>query len=234
MKKYYVEAFLIFISVLSAFFLESYRENQSKIDLKNSLILELSTAIKQDLDQINRVKEVLNESVSSAKKLKNDFLSDKKLEDKELAVNFAKLRSMNVSYFPRDGLYNQLLNTGTLELIELKVLKNKLMYVYEHAMSRKQAVDLVIDEMGWRGMQNIAEDIVVIYGSEESQAKLITNANDEILENFYISKNYYDSKKVIHFYSQSISLMIRYLNIIDSIQIDLNETLLLIDKEFNL
>jgi len=234
MRKYYVEAFLIFISVLSAFFLESYRENQSKIDLKNSLLIELSTAIKQDLDQIDRVKEVLNESVGSAKKLKNDFFSDRKLEDKELAVNFAKLRSMNVSYFPRDGLYNQLLNTGTLELIELKVLKNKLMYVYEHAMSRKQAVDLVIDEMGWRGMQNIAEDIVVIYGSEESQAKLITNANDEILENFFISKNYYDSKNVIHFYSQSISLMIRYLNIIDSIQIDLNETLSLIDKELNL
>ena len=234
MRKYYVEAFLIFISVLSAFFLESYRGNQSKIDLKNSLLLELSTAIKQDLDQIDRVKEVLNESVGSAKKLKNDFFSDRKLEDKELAVNFAKLRSMNVSYFPRDGLYNQLLNTGTLELIELKVLKNKLMYVYEHAMSRKQAVDLVIDEMGWRGMQNIAEDIVVIYGSEESQAKLITNANDEILENFFISKNYYDSKNVIHFYSQSISLMIRYLNIIDSIQIDLNETLSLIDKELNL
>ena len=234
MRKYYVEAFLIFISVLSAFFLESYRENQSKIDLKNSLLIELSTAIKQDLDQIDRVKEVLNESVGSAKKLKNDFFSDRKLEDKELAVNFAKLRSMNVSYFPRDGLYNQLLNTGTLELIELKVLKNKLMYVYEHAMSRKQAVDLVIDEMGWRGMQNIAEDIVVIYGSEKSQAKLITNANDEILENFFISKNYYDSKNVIHFYSQSISLMIRYLNIIDSIQIDLNETLSLIDKELNL
>tara|TARA_Y200000002_G_scaffold249141_1_gene206365 strand:+ start:172 stop:876 length:705 start_codon:yes stop_codon:yes gene_type:complete len=234
MRKYYVEAFLIFISVLSAFFLESYRENQSKIDLKNSLLIELSTAIKQDLDQIDRVKEVLNESVGSAKKLKNDFFSDRKLEDKELAVNFAKLRSMNVSYFPRDGLYNQLLDTGTLELIELKVLKNKLMYVYEHAMSRKQAVDLVIDEMGWRGMQNIAEDIVVIYGSEESQAKLITNANDEILENFFISKNYYDSKNVIHFYSQSISLMIRYLNIIDSIQIDLNETLSLIDKELNL
>ena len=234
MRKYYVEAFLIFLSVLSAFFLESYRENQSKIDLKNSLLLELSTAIKQDLDQIDRVKEVLNESVGSAKKLKNDFFSDRKLEDKELAVNFAKLRSMNVSYFPRDGLYNQLLDTGTLELIELKVLKNKLMYVYEHAMSRKQAVDLVIDEMGWRGMQNIAEDIVVIYGSEKSQAKLITNANDEILENFYISKNYYDSKNVIHFYSQSISLMIRYLNIIDSIQIDLNETLSLIDKELNL
>ena len=234
MRKYYVEAFLIFISVLSAFFLESYRENQSKIDLKNSLLVELSTAIKQDLDQIDRVKEVLNESVGSAKKLKNDFLSVIKLEDKELAVNFAKLRSMNVSYFPRDGLYNQLLNTGTLELIELKVLKNKLMYVYEHAMSRKQAVDLVIDEMGWRGMQNIADNIVVIYGSEESQAKLITNANDEILENFYISKNYYDSKNVIHFYSQSISLMIRYLNIIDSIQIDLNETLSLIDKELNL
>ena len=234
MRKYYVEAFLIFISVLSAFFLESYRENQSKIDLKNSLLIQLSTAIKQDLDQIDRVKEVLNESVGSAKKLKNDFFSDRKLEDKELAVNFAKLRSMNVSYFPRDGLYNQLLDTGTLELIELKVLKNKLMYVYEHAMSRKQAVDLVIDEMGWRGMQNIAEDIVVIYGSEESQAKLITNANDEILENFYISKNYYDSKNVIHFYSQSISLMIRYLNIIDSIQIDLNETLSLIDEELNL
>ena len=53
---------------------------------------------------------------------------------------------MNISYFPRDGVYNQLLTTSSLELIIDRDLKAKLMYVYEHAFSRKDAVDNVIDE----------------------------------------------------------------------------------------
>ena len=53
---------------------------------------------------------------------------------------------MNISYFPRDGIYNQLLATGSLEIIKEEKLKEKLMSVYEHAMSRKEAIDNTIDE----------------------------------------------------------------------------------------
>ena len=53
MKKYFIEGVLIFFSVLSAFFLESYRFEQSKIELKDALMKELSFSIEEDLNQIN-------------------------------------------------------------------------------------------------------------------------------------------------------------------------------------
>ena len=66
MKKYFIEGVLIFFSVLSAFFLESYRVEQSKIELKDALMKELSFSIEEDLNQINEVGSILNESLDSA------------------------------------------------------------------------------------------------------------------------------------------------------------------------
>ena len=84
MKKYFIEGILIFFSVLSAFFLESYRVKQSKIELKDALMRELSFSIEEDLNQINEVESILNESLDSAIYLMNDFLSDEKAEKKLL------------------------------------------------------------------------------------------------------------------------------------------------------
>ena len=154
MKKYFIEGLLIFLSVLSAFFLESYRLGRSDIKLKNNLMLELSSSIKEDLRQINDVKLVLTESMNSGKVLLEDFLSDDKQNKEVVAENFSKLWSMNISYFPRNGIYNQLLATGSLEIIKEEKLKEKLMSVYEHAMSRKEAIDNTIDEFVWRSMQS--------------------------------------------------------------------------------
>ena len=69
MKKYFIEGLLIFLSVLSAFFLESYRLGRSDIKLKNNLMLELSSSIKEDLRQINDVKL----GMSDAEMLHTDY-----------------------------------------------------------------------------------------------------------------------------------------------------------------
>ena len=97
MKKYFIEGLLIFLSVLSAFFLESYRLGRSDIKLKNNLMLELSSSIKEDLRQINDVKLVLTESMNSGKVLLEDFLSDDKQNNDVIAENFSN--SMETLYF---------------------------------------------------------------------------------------------------------------------------------------
>ena len=233
MKKYFIEGILIFFSVLSAFFLESYRVEQSKIELKDALMRELSFSIEEDLNQINEVESILNESLDSAIYLMNDFLSDEKAEKKIIAQNFSKLRSMNISYFPRDGVYNQLLTTGSLELIIDRDLKAKLMYVYEHAFSRIDAVDNVIDEFGWRSIQAASGKIWVINKLFSDEASLITTYNKEDILEYFVSKDYYNSQDLIQFYSHSITLMNRYKNIINAIEKDLREILVLIASEIS-
>ena len=99
MKKYFIEGLLIFLSVLSAFFLESYRLGRSDIKLKNNLMLELSSSIKEDLRQINDVKLVLTESMNSGKVLLEDFLSDDKQKKEVVAENFSKFLTFQETEF---------------------------------------------------------------------------------------------------------------------------------------
>ena len=231
MKKYFIEGLLIFLSVLSAFFLESYRLGRSDIKLKNNLMLELSSSIKEDLRQINDVKLVLTESMNSGKVLLEDFLSDDKQKKEVVAENFSKLWSMNISYFPRDGIYNQLLATGSLEIIKEEKLKEKLMSVYEHAMSRKKAIDKTIDEFVWRSMQSSSKDIWVTNEFWDGGSNLIIQDYKRNISKFQISENYYESSFLGSFYSHSVTVMARYLSILNRIEEDFSEIQKLIEDE---
>jgi len=231
MKKYFIEGLLIFLSVLSAFFLESYRLGRSDIKLKNNLMLELSSSIKEDLRQINDVKLVLTESMNSGKVLLEDFLSDDKQKKEVVAENFSKLWSMNISYFPRDGIYNQLLATGSLEIIKEEKLKEKLMSVYEHAMSRKEAIDKTIDEFVWRSMQSSSKDIWVTNEFWDGGSNLIIQDYKRNISKFQISENYYESSFLGSFYSHSVTVMARYLSILNRIEEDFSEIQKLIEDE---
>ena len=231
MKKYFIEGLLIFLSVLSAFFLESYRLGRSDIKLKNNLMLELSSSIKEDLRQINDVKLVLTESMNSGKVLLEDFLSDDKQKKEVVAENFSKLWSMNISYFPRDGIYNQLLATGSLEIIKEEKLKEKLMSVYEHAMSRKEAIDNTIDEFVWRSMQSSSKDIWVTNEFWDGGSNLIIQDYKRNISKFQISENYYESSFLGSFYSHSVTVMARYLSILNRIEEDFLEIQKLIEDE---
>ena len=231
MKKYFIEGLLIFLSVLSAFFLESYRLGRSDIKLKNNLMLELSSSIKEDLRQINDVKLVLTESMNSGKVLLEDFLSDDKQNKEVVAENFSKLWSMNISYFPREGIYNQLLATGSLEIIKEEKLKEKLMSVYEHAMSRKEAIDNTIDEFVWRSMQSSSKDIWITNEFWDGGSNLIIQDYKRNISKFHISENYYKSSFLGSFYSHSVTVMARYLSILSRIEEDFSDIQKLIEDE---
>ena len=70
---------------------------KSDIKLKNNLMLELSSWIKEDVKQINDVEVVLTESMNSGKVLLEDFLTDDKQNNDVIAENFSN--SMETLYF---------------------------------------------------------------------------------------------------------------------------------------
>ena len=233
MKKYLIEGLLIFLSVLGAFALESYRESLSKVKLKNKLLNQLLVNIKEDLGQLDDVQKTLDLTLESSRILLEDHLNNKKKLNKAIiAEKFSDLRTMNISFFPQYGIYNQLLSSNGLENIEGELLKKKLVYVYETLLSRTAAADPVLDEMKWKSYMELSNEIIVI-PSEKKNRKISSEFLIKILEveNYYIGKNYYESKDVLNFYNQTIIYVNQYKSGLRNVKGALDEITILIEDE---
>ena len=178
MKKYLIEGLLIFLSVLGAFGLESYRERLSEINLKNKLLNQLLTNIREDIDQLKNVQKTLDLTLESSRTLLKDHIGSKeKLDQAIIAEKFSDLRTMNISFFPQYGIYNQLLSSNGLENIKDYTLKKKLIYVYESLLMRTAAADPSLDEMRWKSYMSLSNEIIVI-PSEKTKRNLALDTHN--------------------------------------------------------
>ena len=233
MKKYFIEGLLIFLSVFGAFALESYRESLSKVKLKNKLLSQLLVNIKEDLGQLDDVQKILDLTLESSRILLEDHLNNKKKLNKAIiAEKFSDLRTMNISFFPQYGIYNQLLSSNGLENIKGELLKKKLVYVYESMLMRTAAADPVLDEMRWKSYMALSNEIIVI-PSEKMNREISSDIPITILEveNYLISNNYYESKGVLNFYNQTILYVNQYKSGLRNVKGALEEIAFLIKNE---
>ena len=124
MKKYLKESLLIVGSVLFSLYIDSLIQYENKIELKKSILSELRLTINQDLNQLKDVVEVEESTLVSNQILLDDYLSKTKLNKKELVKYFSNLKQFGaLSFFIQSGPYSQLIQTGSLELINNKTLK---------------------------------------------------------------------------------------------------------------
>ena len=233
MKKYFIEGLLIFLSVFGAFALESYRESLSKVKLKNKILSHLLVNIKEDLGQLDDVQKILDLTLESSRILLEDHLNNKKKLNKAIiAEKFSDLRTMNISFFPQYGIYNQLLSSNGLENIKGELLKKKLVYVYESMLMRTAAADPVLDEMRWKSYMALSNEIIVI-PSEKMNREISSDIPIAILEveNYLISNNYYESKDVLNFYNQTILYVNQYKSGLRNVKGALEEIAFLIKNE---
>jgi hypothetical protein len=218
---------------LGAFGLESYRERLSEINLKNKLLNQLLTNIREDIDQLKNVQKTLDLTLESSRILLKDHIGSKvKLDKAIIAEKFSDLRTMNISFFPQYGIYKQLLSSNGLENIKDDTLKKKLIYVYESLLMRIAAADPILDEMRWKSYMSLSNEITVI-PSEKTKRNLSQDLPLTILEieNYFIGNNYYKSKDVLNFYNQVILYVNQYKSGLKNVNIALDEITLLIKDE---
>jgi len=229
MKKYFIEAFLIFISVLSSFSIDSYLEKVSKINLKNELLNELSFVIKEDLKQLTKVKEILNNSISSSKRLIDDYKGGGSMQKNELAKDFLYLKQNgHMSFFPQDAVYKQLIQTGSIELINNDELRKKLFNVYDHLLKRKEFGDKVLDNFGVDFGRDMSNFIIVL--SDDSEDKSLVYS-DKVVSSFEQFNGYYDSKKVLYYYSEYNTWVSSFIDLLETSEEIFKEILILIESE---
>ena len=142
---YLLQGLIILFSVLLSLYLENLNNEVRAINKKNSYLDDLMTTLEEDVEQIQSLRSTLNESVIKINKLQNDIEANNSLLTHDDVISYLISIEVGFSFFPQDGVFNQMIATGYFELIDDQTLKNNLLEMYNHQMARNYATSLEID-----------------------------------------------------------------------------------------
>jgi len=124
-----VQAIVIILSVLLSFYLEQRRQVNITKQEKNYLLTDLTKTLEGDINQIEIILEGLDKSDKNLIKLLDDINNNHTLlTDREVAEILLQIQ-IGTSFFPQDGIFNQLIANGTFNLIENEELKSLLLKI---------------------------------------------------------------------------------------------------------
>lgn len=149
-----------------------------------------------------------------------------------IATNYLDITiNSAASFYSQKGVYTQLLESGSLELLRYKTLRLKLLYVYEHLDERKLGIVRFVDDFIWNSNQKLVDDIIVLSSADQLNKSLMYSEKN--ISSYLIGNNYYKSKKVIGFYAANMSYIVFYIDILQKYEEELNDIIKLIDQEVN-
>ena len=225
---YLIEGIVISLSILLSLFLGNINESYSDTEKKNNYLKDLSITLEEDIDQIRNLISILNNSEDLIIELQNDIDKKKRELTSDEIISILIKIEVGFSFFPQDGVFNQMISTGSFELIENTDLKKNLLEMYNHQIARNYATSQEIDNFNIRfrgepyNRYRIRFDYNLLDGEFYGTRKLTSYDFDE---SYYKSNSFYGLLSQAKLYSNMYK---RQLNdILDSYE----KTLLLIKQE---
>ena len=190
--RYLLEFLIIITGVFISFYLDDVRQLNEKKGYKNKLISELLVSSEQDLSQIENITKDLNQVQDNIALILEDINDgSKNLEDSVIAEKYLFItQKMSVSFFPQNGTFDQLISTGSMELINSDKFRRVLLNNYTHYYDRNSANNRTLDDLYLAFGANIDPHILV-KPVEENDASFIYA--DKSVGDFEIDKEFYMS-----------------------------------------
>ena len=224
-----VEFLVIISGVLLSFYIDDLRELQNKKLEKDILIEELVITAKEDLQQILNLKKDLVEVQENISLFLKDIQDKKKdLTDQKIAINYLFIsEKMSVSFFPQDGIFTQLISTGSLELIKSSTLKNLLLRNFTHYLDRNQANNRTLDDLYLDFVNNVDPFITVISKDKKDASFIYT---DRMVDSYSIDSDYYLSNKFQAYLSSANTMVGKNIDMLNLFEKSYNQILELANK----
>lgn len=207
-----VQGIVIILSVLLSFYLEQRRQVNITQQEKNFLLTDLTKTLETDIIQIEIILNGLNESDKNLIKLLDDINSNHTLlTDREVAEILLQIQ-IGTSFFPQDGIFNQLIANGTFNLIENEELKSLLISMYTHKKERNYATSTEIDNFNLLWRRQIMGNFRIQFNYNSYDGEIY---GQQELIRFRFNKQYYLSNDLYGALSQSriyVSMYTRFLN----------------------
>ena len=188
--RYVVEFLIIITGVLLSFYLDDLRQLGEKESYKDTLIEELLVTSQEDLKQIEKITEDLKLVQDYIAEILADIEDGKKdLADSIVAEKYLFItQKMSVSFFPQNGTFNQLISTGSIELIDSKEFRRVLLNNYTHYYDRNSANNRTLDDLYLAFGANIDPKITVT-STEQDDASFIYS--DMVVSSYDIDQKFY-------------------------------------------
>tara|TARA_B100000767_G_scaffold120321_1_gene114691 strand:+ start:237 stop:965 length:729 start_codon:yes stop_codon:yes gene_type:complete len=206
-----LEFLVIFSSIFISFYIEDVRKVNENFLIKNELITDLISTVEDDLNQLKNVQDILQNSEKIIQEILNDIdNSHSQLNDIE-AINKILEIEVGISFFSKDGIFNQLISTGTFELVKNEELKKNLLDIFNHQKDRNTATSNEIDSFNliFRNEINKNFRIRFSYNSFDGEfygTRTLTNSNFN--EKYYFSNSFYglisQSQQYVNMYMRQL------------------------------
>ena len=202
--KYFLQSFVIILSIFISFFFEDVRKNKEDILTKNDLVSDLIISLDEDLIQIDNLLKILQDSEKNILEILNDIdLNHKNRTDLE-AIKIILDTEVGISFFPKDGIFEQLISTGTFELIKNNELKKLLLEMFNHQKDRNYATSTEIDQWNISKRGQILKNFRVrfSYNSYDGEFYGSRTVNTfDFNRDYYMSSDFYGLLSQAQYYS---------------------------------
>ena len=192
--KYLIEGLVIILSVFLSFYFEYIRKDNEDFNTKNELVEDLILSLDDDLIQIENLIKILQDSQKNITEVLNDIDSNhRKLSDIDAVKTLLQIE-VGFSFFPKDGIFEQLISTGTFELIKNDELKRVLLEMFNHQKERNYATSNEIDRFnnGFRGLFLKKFRVRFNYNSFDGEFYGSRSLNNFVFnKEFYLSSEFY-------------------------------------------
>jgi hypothetical protein len=211
-KNNIIQAVVIILSVLLSFYLEQRRQVNITKQEKNYLLTDLTKTLESDIGQIEIIIEGLGNSDKNLVKLLNDINNNHTLlSDREVAETLLQIQ-IGTSFFPQDGIFNELIANGSFNLIENEELKYLLLNMYTHKKERNYATSVEIDNFNLLWRRQIMGNFRIQFNYNSYDGEIY---GQQELTRFRFNRQYYLSNELYGALSQSriyVGMYTRFLN----------------------
>ena len=230
--RYFIEFLVIITGVLLSFYLDDLRQLNEKKNYKDTLVEELLITSEEDLKQITKITADLDK----VQEFIDEFLKDiedgiKDLDDDQIAEKYLFIvQKMSVSFFPQNGTFNQLISTGSLDLINSKSFRRVLLNNYTHYYDRNSANNRTLDDLYLAFGANIDPYITVV-AREVDDATFIYS--DMVVESYDIDQDFYLSNTFKAYLLTAKSMVRKNIDMLDIFSKSYSEIITLANEEIN-
>jgi len=207
-----IQAVVIILSVLLSFYLEDRRQENITRQEKNYLLTDLSKTLESDIYQIEIILENLDNSDKNLLKLLNDINNNHTLFSDREVVEILLQIQIGTSFFPQDGIFNELIANGSFNLIENEELKSLLLNMYTHKKERNYATSVEIDNFNLLWRRQIMGNFRIQFNYNSYDGEIY---GQQELTRFRFNRQYYLSNELYGALSQSriyVGMYTRFLN----------------------
>ena len=134
--KYSFEFVVIILGILISLLLEQNRQNKIEIDRKNNTIKQLVNVIDEDINQINGFIYLQNYSLKSCNLILDNLNNQSTMSEDSIVFHLSSVGRGLRSFFPQQGIFNQLVNSDLIKMIQSDEMKTKLFKLYNEDLRR--------------------------------------------------------------------------------------------------